>query len=121
MPIFTKRLNFNNTNRDSNWGHRVGGLFADAGDLTGTTAMGDANGDGTVFDVPSIDRSDAGTPAILASSFNGTAGAYPVGGLIDAADADGNVSGTAIGTFANTDTDTAASAASDATFQPDDR
>jgi hypothetical protein len=38
MPIFTTRVNFNNTNRGTNGGHRVGGLFADAaGDLSGTT------------------------------------------------------------------------------------
>ena len=64
MPIFTTRVNFNNTNRGTNGGHRVGGLFADAaGDLSGTTTLGGANGDGTVFDIPSIDGSDAGTPA----------------------------------------------------------
>jgi hypothetical protein len=55
MPTFTRRDNFNNTNRGTNGGHRVGGLFADAaGDFSGTTAPGGANNDGTVFDSSSI-------------------------------------------------------------------
>jgi hypothetical protein len=74
MPTFTTRVNFNNTNQGANGGHRVGGLFADAaGDLSGTTVPGGANGDSTAFDIPSINGSDAGTPA----SFIGTDGAYP--------------------------------------------
>jgi hypothetical protein len=111
MPAFTRRdnNNNNNTNRDGNGGHRVGGLFADAaGDFSGSTAPGGANGDGTVFDVPSIDGSDASTPA----SFIGTDGAYAGPGLIAGT---GDLSGTAIGTIANTNTDTAAATATDST------
>jgi hypothetical protein len=106
MPIFTTRVNFNNTNRGANGRHRVGDLIADpAGKLSGTTALGGANGDGTVFDIPSIDGSDAGTPI----SLNGTEGAYPDAGLMAAAA--GNLSGTTIGTFTNMHTGTAAAAA----------
>jgi hypothetical protein len=79
MPAFTMRDNSNNPNRGANGGHGVGGLTADAaGDLFGTSAPGGANGDGTVFDIPSIDGSDAGTLA----SFDKTDGAYPDAGLI---------------------------------------
>jgi uncharacterized repeat protein (TIGR03803 family) len=109
MPIFTTQINFNDTNRDKNGRHRVGGLIGDAaGDLAGMPAMGGANGDGTVFDIPSIDGSDAGTPA----SFD-TNGAYPDAGLI--AGAAGDLSGTTIGIIANTDTDAAAAIATDRT------
>jgi len=113
MPTFAARVNFNNTNQGANGEHRVGGLFADAaGDISGTTAPGGANGDGTVFDIPSIDGSDAGTPA----SFDGTSGAYPDAGLI--ADAARDLSGTTIGALTNTDTDAAAAAATGATDSP---
>jgi len=54
MPTFTRRVNFNNVNRGTNGGHRVGGLFGDAaGGFSGTAALGGANDDGTVFDIPS--------------------------------------------------------------------
>jgi hypothetical protein len=95
MPNFTTRVNFNNTNRGANGGHRVGGLTADAaGDLDGMTALGGANGDGTAFDIPSIDGNDAGTP----TSFDAANGAYPDAGPIAAA---GDLSGTTISTFTN--------------------
>jgi uncharacterized repeat protein (TIGR03803 family) len=110
MPTFITRLNFNNTNRGTNGGHRVDGLFAEAaGDFSGTTAPDGANGGGTVFGIPSIDGSDAGTPA----SFIGTDGTYPDAGLTSGAA--GDLSGTTIGTFTNTDTDTTAAAATDNT------
>jgi len=74
MLAFTTRdNNNNNTNRGANGGHHVGGLFADAaGDFSGASAPGGANGDGTVFDIPSFDGSDAGTP----TGFDGANGAY---------------------------------------------
>jgi hypothetical protein len=106
---FHHRVNFNNTNRGTNGGHRVGGLTADAaGDLSGTTALRGAYGDGTVFDIPFIDISSASTPA----TFDGATGAYPDAGLIAAA---GDHSGTAIATFTNVDMDAAAATAADST------
>jgi hypothetical protein len=110
-----------NTNRGANGGHRAGSLFADAGDFSGTTAPGGANGDRMVFDAPSTDGSDAGTPVSFDSttgalgtnaaadktttvanavgptlttlvSFNSTDGAYPLAGLL--ADAAGDLFGT---------------------------
>jgi uncharacterized repeat protein (TIGR03803 family) len=100
MSIFTRRVDFNNTNQGTNGRHRVGGVPADAaGDFSGTAA---------VFDIPYINGSDAGTPA----GFISTDGVYPDVGLTAAA---GDFSGTAIGTFTNTDTDTTAAAATDNT------
>jgi uncharacterized repeat protein (TIGR03803 family) len=111
MPTFTRRDNFNNTNRGTNGGHGVGRLFADAaGDFSGTTAPGGANNDGTVFDISSIDGRDAGTPA----SFIGTAdGTYPDAGLT--VGVAGDLSGTTIGTSTNMDTDSAVATATDNT------
>jgi hypothetical protein len=109
MPIFTTRVNFNDTNQGANGRHRVGGLTADAaGNLSGATALGGANGDGTVFDIPSMDGSYAGTPATL----DGTDGAYPDAGLIAAA---GDFSGTTIGTSTSMDTDAVAATAAGST------
>jgi hypothetical protein len=61
MPTFNTPVNFNNTNRGTNGGHRVGDLLADAaGDLS-ALALGGANGDGTAFDIPPLTA--ATTPA----------------------------------------------------------
>ena len=71
-----------------------GSLIADAaGDLFGTTVIGGANGDGTVFEIPYVDGSYASTPITLAS-FSGTNGEWPGHGLI--ADAAGDLFGTTL-------------------------
>jgi hypothetical protein len=99
MPICRTRVNFNDTNRGANGGHRVGGVPADAAvDFPGEAALDGGNGDGTVFDIPTIDGSSDGTP----TSFDGANGAYPDAGLIAAA---GDLSGTAVGAFSNMDAD----------------
>jgi uncharacterized repeat protein (TIGR03803 family) len=68
------------------------GLIMDArGDLFGTTAMGGANGAGTVFEIAKTSTGYAGTPITLAS-FNGSNGDSPAGGLV--ANAAGDLFGT---------------------------
>ena len=52
-----------------------------AGDLFGTTAIGGASSDGTVFEIVKGASGYSSTPTILAS-FNNTNGALPAGGLI---------------------------------------
>jgi uncharacterized repeat protein (TIGR03803 family) len=69
-----------------------GSLIADAqGDLFGTTYIGGANNDGTVFEIAKTAHGYASTPTTLVS-FNGTNGANPLGGLL--ADAHGDLFGT---------------------------
>ncbi len=63
-----------------------------AGDLFGTTVLGGANGDGTVFELAKTGSSYASTPTTLVS-FNGLDGTEPIAGLI--ADAAGDLFGTA--------------------------
>ncbi len=75
---------FNNTNG----ANPVAGLLEDAsGNLFGTTAGGDASGDGTVFEV----KAGSGTITTLAS-FDKTNGAAPFAGLVE--DGSGNLFGT---------------------------
>ena len=78
---------FNGNNGGSPWA----GLIADAaGNLYGTTFLGGAAGDGTVFEVA------AGTHALTTlATFNGNNGSDPEAGLI--ADAAGNLYGTTEG------------------------
>ena len=80
----------------SNGAEPVGGLITDAnGDLFGTTVVGGANGDGTVFEIKNTGTDSApvyaSTPTTLVS-FNGPNGVYLDGGLI--ADANGDLFGT---------------------------
>jgi uncharacterized repeat protein (TIGR03803 family) len=78
-----------------------GGLIADAaGDLFGTTEMGGANGDGTVFEIAKTGEGYLSTPATL-KSFNGANGANPYAGLV--ADAAGDLFGTTETGGANSD------------------
>ena len=61
---------------------REHGLIADAaGDLFGTTSVGGAYGDGTVFEIANTASGYASTPTVLAS-FNGANGSSPFAGLI---------------------------------------
>jgi uncharacterized repeat protein (TIGR03803 family) len=84
----TTLVTFNSTNGADPYG----GLIADAaGDLFGTTALGGANDDGTVFEIVKTGSGYAGTPTTLVS-FNGANGALPSAGLI--ADAAGDLFGT---------------------------
>ncbi len=84
----TTLVSFNGTDGSS----PVAGLIADAaGNLFGTTALGGANGDGTVFEIAKTGGGYASTPTTLLT-FNGTNGSSPVAGLI--ADAAGNLFGT---------------------------
>jgi uncharacterized repeat protein (TIGR03803 family) len=84
----TTLVSFNSTNGADPYG----GLIADAaGDLFGTTNLGGANNDGTVFEIVKTGNGYASTPTTLAT-FNGTDGALPRGGLI--ADAHGDLFGT---------------------------
>jgi uncharacterized repeat protein (TIGR03803 family) len=72
----------------SNGANPCAGLIADAeGNLYGTTYYGGASGYGTVFKVPA-----GGGAVITLSTFNGSNGANPEGGLIT--DAVGNLYGT---------------------------
>ncbi len=71
-----------------------------AGDLFGTTQMGGANGDGTVFEIPYTDGSYASTPTTLVT-FNNTNGEAPDAGLY--ADAAGDLFGTMTSGGANGD------------------
>ena len=57
----------------SNGGYPGAGLTLIGSTLYGTTAVGGANGDGTVFSVPV----SGGSPTVLAS-FNGSNGAVPL-------------------------------------------
>ncbi|HJS87869.1 MAG TPA: choice-of-anchor tandem repeat GloVer-containing protein [Acetobacteraceae bacterium] len=89
----TTLASFNGTN-----GFPAAGLIADAiGNLFGTThgfmyaTLGDASGNGTVFEVAKTDSGYSSTPITLAS-FNGANGAWPDAGLT--ADANGNLFGT---------------------------
>jgi uncharacterized repeat protein (TIGR03803 family) len=78
----------------SNGAGPVAGLIADAaGDLFGTTYLGGANGDGTVFEIAKTGSGYASTPTTL-FSFNGTNGTNPVSSLI--ADAAGDLFGTTL-------------------------
>ena len=66
----------------------LAGLIADAkGDLFGTTEAGGANGYGTVFQIAKTPTGYSSAPITLVS-FNGTNGAYSIGGSI--ADAQGD-------------------------------
>jgi len=69
-----------------------GGLIIDAnGNLFGTSGLGGANNDGTVFEIANTASGYASTPTTLVS-FNGTDGSTPNGSLI--IDANGNLFGT---------------------------
>ena len=72
-------------------------LTADsAGDLFGTTTLGGANGDGTVFEIAKTASGYASTPTTLVS-FNGANGSEPFADLI--ADSAGDLFGRAIADF----------------------
>jgi uncharacterized repeat protein (TIGR03803 family) len=78
-----------------------GSLIADStGDLFGTTELGGANGDGTVFEIARTKGGFASEPTTL-FSFNGANGANPNGSLTT--DAAGNLFGTTTGGGANGD------------------
>ena len=82
--ILTDLASFNGTNGEE----PIGGLLMDrSGNLYGTTWMGGASGDGTVFEV----AQGSGTITTLAS-FNGANGANPYATLI--MDGNGNLYGT---------------------------
>jgi uncharacterized repeat protein (TIGR03803 family) len=67
-----------------------GGLVMDdSGDLFGTTSAGGANGDGTIFELPSGSSS-----VIVLASFSDATGSFPAGSLI--MDANGDLLGTAL-------------------------
>ena len=84
----TTLVNFDNTNGAV----PEGGLIADAnGNLFGTTAVGGAYGDGTVFEIVKTSSGYASTPTTLVN-FDNTNGAIPEAGLI--ADAKGALFGT---------------------------
>jgi uncharacterized repeat protein (TIGR03803 family) len=77
-------------------------LIADAeSDLFGTTPLGGANNDGTVFEIAKTGSGYASVPTTLVS-FNGTNGANPDGSLI--ADANGDLFGTTEGGTTNAGT-----------------
>jgi hypothetical protein len=79
----------------------AGDLLADAnGELLGTTQLGGANGDGTVFEIANSAGGYAGSPTTLIS-FNGGDGSTPVGSLI--AYANGDLFGTTSAGGANAD------------------
>jgi uncharacterized repeat protein (TIGR03803 family) len=76
-------------------------LIADAnGDLFGTTELGGANGDGTVFEIVKTASGYASTPTTLVG-FNGPDGESPFGGLIT--DPNGDLFGTTYHGGANDD------------------
>jgi uncharacterized repeat protein (TIGR03803 family) len=84
----TTLVSFNVTNG----ANPVGGLMADAGgDLLGTTQLGGASNDGTVFEIAKTSTGYASTAATLVS-FSGANGANPYAGLV--ADANGDLFGT---------------------------
>ena len=97
MP--TTLVSFNGTNGARPF---TGSLIADAkGDLFGMTELGgDANNDGTVFEIAKTSTGYASTPITLVR-FNGSDGAQPVGSLIT--DAGGDLFGTTFGGGANGD------------------
>src|SRR6516162_5153442 len=81
-------VSFNGTNGAS----PEAGLIADSsGNLFGTTMLGGAYNDGTVFEIVKTASGYASTPTTLVS-FNGTNGSWPAAGLI--ADSSGNLFGT---------------------------
>ena len=81
-------LSFNGTNG----ANPISRLFIDAtGNLFGTTYLGGAKGDGTVFEIAKTSTGYANGPTTLVS-FNGTNGSTPETALI--ADATGNLFGT---------------------------
>jgi uncharacterized repeat protein (TIGR03803 family) len=81
-------VSFNGTNGAS----PEAGLIADSsGNLFGTTMLGGAYNDGTVFEIVKTASGYASTPTTLVS-FNGTDGGSPFAGLI--ADRSGNLFGT---------------------------
>ncbi len=87
MAMLTTLLSFNQTNGT----YPFAGLIADAaGDLFGTTEIGGADGDGTVFELVKHGGGNY-TPTTLLS-FNQTNGSNPYAGLI--ADAAGDLFGT---------------------------
>ncbi len=85
----------------------LAGLVEDAnGDLFGTTFLGGANGEGSVFELAYTSAGYASAPTILVS-FNGDDGLLPSGGLL--IDSAGNLFGTTSGnTFFGTATGAAA-------------
>jgi VCBS repeat-containing protein/uncharacterized repeat protein (TIGR03803 family) len=89
MAVVLKTLvSFNGSNGDD----PLGGLIADAnGDLFGTTVVGGANDDGTVFEIVKTASGYASAPITLVS-FNGSNGVNPYAGLT--ADANGDLFGT---------------------------
>jgi uncharacterized repeat protein (TIGR03803 family) len=95
----TTLLSFNVSNGEE----PRGTLIADAnGDLFGTTELGGANGDGTVFEIQNTGTVAApvyaSAPTTLVS-FNGTNGSEPIAGLTT--DAHGDLFGTTFGGGAN--------------------
>ena len=81
-------VSFNGTNGAS----PEAGLIADSsGNLFGTTMLGGAYNDGTVFEIVKTASGYASTPTTLVS-FNGTNGSWPAAGLI--ADSSSNLFGT---------------------------
>ena len=76
----------------ANGANPIPGLIADAaGNLYGTTQVGGAKNDGTVFEIAKTSTGYASAPTVLVS-FNGANGINPDAGLI--ADAAGNLFGT---------------------------
>jgi uncharacterized repeat protein (TIGR03803 family) len=83
----------------SNGAEPVSSLIADSnGNLFGTTSVGGATGNGTVFEVAKTASGYASTPTTLVS-FNGSNGANPMAGLL--ADANGKLFGTTFAGGAN--------------------
>ena len=79
-----------------------GGVIADPnGDLFGTTSLGGANDDGTVFEIKKTATGYASAPTTLVS-FDGADGSIPEGSLI--ADAAGDLFGTSGGSALNAGT-----------------
>jgi uncharacterized repeat protein (TIGR03803 family) len=96
-PTPTTLVSF--TNADG--AYPQGALFADAaGDLFGTTELGGADNDGTVFEIAKTKSGYASAPATVVS-FTGADGASPFGSLI--ADAAGDLFGTAASGGADND------------------
>ena len=93
----TVLFNFDNTHG----AQPLAGLIADAaGNLFGTTQIGGANRDGTVFEIVKTASGYASTPTVL-FNFDVTHGANPQAGLI--ADAAGNLFGTTFAGGTNND------------------